>query len=156
MSNNYSSKFNKRNISIPDEQRYILKWLSPLACRERHQAVCDTRVCGGGRRLVTPQTKVLYIVHIKRPDGNVRHIPLRKSGCWQDIYQMRIILAPLVSVMLKRPYSPLIINTLNRIDGDSVAIAYVYYDFSTRNTRSASTVLRSVLSRDPKLGTEGV
>ena len=48
--------------------------------------------------------------------------------------------------MLKRQHSSLVIDTLlNGIDGDDVAVAYVYCDFSARNVQSASTVLGSVL-----------
>ena len=36
------------NISVSDEKRQILEWLSPLASRERHQAVRDSRADGVG------------------------------------------------------------------------------------------------------------
>ena len=39
---------NSFNTTIPDEKRQILEWLSPLASRERHQAVRDARVDGVG------------------------------------------------------------------------------------------------------------
>ena len=48
--------------------------------------------------------------------------------------------------MLKKRRSSLVIDTLlNWIDGDGVAVAYVYCDFSAQNVQSASTVLASVL-----------
>jgi len=37
-------EYNQCNISIPDEKRQILEWISPFASRERHQAVRDSRV----------------------------------------------------------------------------------------------------------------
>ena len=40
----YNNEFNHCNISIPDERRQILEWISPFASRERHQAVRDSRV----------------------------------------------------------------------------------------------------------------
>ena len=51
--------------------------------------------------------------------------------------------------MLKKQHSSLVIDTLSNgidgIDGDGVAIAYVYCDFSIRNMQSTSAVLGSVL-----------
>ena len=48
--------------------------------------------------------------------------------------------------MLKKQYSSLVIDTLlEQTDGDRVAVAYVYCDFSAQNMQSASTVLGSVL-----------
>ena len=48
--------------------------------------------------------------------------------------------------MLKKRHSSLVVDTLlNGIDGDGVAVAYVYCDFTTRNMQSTSAVLGSVL-----------
>src|SRR5437868_5666030 len=48
--------------------------------------------------------------------------------------------------MLRMKHSSLVIDTLStEIDGDGVAVTYVYCDFSARNVQSASTVLGSVL-----------
>jgi len=48
--------------------------------------------------------------------------------------------------VLKKQYSSLVIDTLlNGIDGDRMAVAYVYCDFGTRNMQSTSAVLGSVL-----------
>ena len=41
---NTTNSYNQCNISIPDEKRQILEWISPFASRERHQAVRDSRV----------------------------------------------------------------------------------------------------------------
>ena len=46
--NSYNNKFTRCNISVSDEKRQVLEWLSPLASRERHQAVRDARVDGVG------------------------------------------------------------------------------------------------------------
>ena len=35
---------NNHGISVPDKKRQILKWLSPLTPRERHQAIGEGRV----------------------------------------------------------------------------------------------------------------
>ena len=42
--NTTNNEFNQCNISIPDEKRQVLEWISPFASRERHQAVRDSRV----------------------------------------------------------------------------------------------------------------
>ena len=48
--------------------------------------------------------------------------------------------------MLKKQRSSLVIDTLlNEIEGDGVAVAYVYCDFNTGNMQSTSAVLGSVL-----------
>ena len=44
---NVTGSFNAWNnceISVSDEKRQILEWLSPLAPRERHQAVSEDRM----------------------------------------------------------------------------------------------------------------
>ena len=56
ITNSYNSEFNMCNISIPDEKRQVLEWLSPLASRERHQAVRDSRVEGVGEWLLRDQS----------------------------------------------------------------------------------------------------
>ena len=40
------------NCQISDEKRQILEWLSPMAARERHQAVREGRVAGVGNWLL--------------------------------------------------------------------------------------------------------
>ena len=50
------------------------------------------------------------------------------------------------SAVLNNQHSSLVIDTLlNGIDGDGVAVAYVYCDFTARNMQSTSAVLGSVL-----------
>ena len=52
----------------------------------------------------------------------------------------------LIQCRAKNQHSSLVIDTLfNGIDGDGVAVAYVYCDFTTQNMQSASAVLGSVL-----------
>ena len=61
----------------------------------------------------------------------------------------RTTVASKFSAMLKIQHSSLVIDTLSKgiggIDGDGVAVAYVYCDFSTPNMQSTSAVLGSVL-----------
>ena len=40
--------WNSSEILVSDEKRQILEWLSPLAPRERHQAIREARVDGVG------------------------------------------------------------------------------------------------------------
>ena len=56
VTNSYNNEFNKCNMSVPDEKRRVLEWLSPLASRERHQAVRDSRVEGVGDWLLRDQS----------------------------------------------------------------------------------------------------
>ena len=42
--NTTNNESNQCKISVPDEKRQILEWISPFASRERHQAVRDSRV----------------------------------------------------------------------------------------------------------------
>ena len=44
--------WNNCEISVSDEKRQILEWLSPMVPRERHQAVRDSRVDGVGSWLL--------------------------------------------------------------------------------------------------------
>ena len=44
----YKKVWNNCEISVSDEKRQILEWLSPMAPRERHQAVREGRVEGVG------------------------------------------------------------------------------------------------------------
>jgi len=44
----YNNVWNNCEILMADEKRQILEWLSPMAPRERHQAVRDGRVDGVG------------------------------------------------------------------------------------------------------------
>ena len=54
--------------------------------------------------------------------------------------------SPLIQCSAKRQYSSLVIDRLlDGVDGDGVAVAYVYCDFSAQNMQFASTVLGSVL-----------
>ena len=54
--------------------------------------------------------------------------------------------SPPIQCSAKNQHSSLVIDTLhNEIDGHSVAVAYVYCDFTTRNMQSTSAVLGSVL-----------
>ena len=44
----YNSVWNNCDISVADEKRAVLEWLSPLEPRERHQAIRVDRVAGLG------------------------------------------------------------------------------------------------------------
>ena len=50
VTDSYNNVWN--NCEILDEKRQILEWLSPMAPRERHQAVSDGRVDGVGTWLL--------------------------------------------------------------------------------------------------------
>ena len=48
VTDSYNNVWNNCDISIADEKRAVLEWLSPLESRERHQAIGMDRVAGVG------------------------------------------------------------------------------------------------------------
>ena len=52
VTDSYRNVWNNCEISVSDEKRQILEWLSPLAPRERHQAVREARMDGVGNWLL--------------------------------------------------------------------------------------------------------
>jgi len=48
VTDSYNKVWNNCEILMADEKRQILEWLSPMAPRERHQAVRESRVDGLG------------------------------------------------------------------------------------------------------------
>jgi len=48
VTDSYKNVWNNCEISVLDEKRQILEWLSPLAPRERHRAVSEGRMDGIG------------------------------------------------------------------------------------------------------------
>ena len=136
--------WNNCNISVSDEKRQILEWLSPLASRERHQAVRDSRADGVGDWLLrTPEFSTWRALE----DRGARPVLLCYGDPGVGKTYMRYELAyPQVNAMLKRWHSSLVIDTLcDGIGEDNVSVTYVYCDFSAPNAQSANTVLGSLL-----------
>ena len=52
VTDSYNNVWNNCEISVSDEKRQILEWLSPMAPRERHQAVREGRTDGVGNWLL--------------------------------------------------------------------------------------------------------
>jgi len=48
VTDSYKNVWNNCEMSVSDEKRQILEWLSPLAPRERHRAVGESRMDGVG------------------------------------------------------------------------------------------------------------
>jgi len=48
VNNSYNNVWNNCDISVADEKRAILEWISPLEPRERHQAIGMDRMPGVG------------------------------------------------------------------------------------------------------------
>ena len=87
------------NISVSEEKRHILDWLSPLASRERHQVVRDSRADGVGDWLL--HTKEFCIWRTLE-DGGAQPVLL----CYGDpgvgkTYMRYEPLYPHVNAMLK-------------------------------------------------------
>ena len=52
VTDSYKNVWNNFEISVSDEKRQILEWLSPMAPRERHRAVREGRVDAVGNRFL--------------------------------------------------------------------------------------------------------
>ena len=52
VTDSYKNVWNNCEISVSDEKRQILEWLSPMAPRERHRAVREGRVDAVGNRFL--------------------------------------------------------------------------------------------------------
>jgi len=52
VTDSYKNVWNNCDLSLPDEKRQILEWLSPMAPRGRHQAVREDRMEGVGNWLL--------------------------------------------------------------------------------------------------------
>jgi len=52
VTDSYQNVWNNCEISVSDEKRQILEWLSPMTPRERHQAVRESRMDGVGSWLL--------------------------------------------------------------------------------------------------------
>jgi len=52
VTDSYKNVWNNCEISVADEKRAVLEWLSPLEPRERHQAIGMDRVVGVGEWLL--------------------------------------------------------------------------------------------------------
>ena len=48
VTDSYKNVLNNCDISVTDEKRFLLKWLSPLEPRERHHAIGVNRMAGVG------------------------------------------------------------------------------------------------------------
>ena len=143
--NSGNIEFNQCNISIPDEKRQILEWISPFASRERHQAVRDSRVEKVGDWLLCNKSFSAWRTSEDRTAKPVLFCH-GNPGAGKTYIRYELLQPPKFSTVLKKQRSSLVIDTLlNEIDGDSVAVAYVYCDFSTQNMQSTSAVMGSVL-----------
>ena len=52
VTDSYKNVWNNCEISVSDEKRQILEWLSPIASRERHRVVSHSQVDGVGGLLL--------------------------------------------------------------------------------------------------------
>jgi len=52
VTDSYKNVWNNCEISVSDEKRQVLEWLSPMAPRERHRVVSEGRVEGVGSWLL--------------------------------------------------------------------------------------------------------
>ncbi|RPA98766.1 hypothetical protein L873DRAFT_1010720 [Choiromyces venosus 120613-1] len=127
VTDSYKNVWNNCEITMSDEKRQILEWLSPLTPRGRHQTVSDSQLEGIGDWLL--HTNEFEKWHTSE-DQAVNPVLF----CYGD---------PGVG---KTYMSSLVIDTLcDRIGGDNVAVACVYCDFHSE--QSATTVLGALLKQ---------
>ncbi|RPA93327.1 hypothetical protein L873DRAFT_1705983, partial [Choiromyces venosus 120613-1] len=125
---------NNYNISVSDKRRQILEWLPQLPSRERYQAVRESCVDGVGDWLLEDEKFSTW--HTSEEQAAKRVIL-----CYGGPGVGKTYISD-----AKKQHSSLVIDKLWRnIDGGSVAVAYVYCDFSAGNAQTTSKVLGSVL-----------
>jgi len=71
VTDSYKNVWNNCDISVADEKRAVLEWLSPLEPRERHQAIGMGRVAGVGDWLLLTNE---FIQWNRCGDGTVRPV----------------------------------------------------------------------------------
>ena len=147
VTDSYKNVWNNCEISVSDERRQVLEWLSPLAPRERHRVVSDGRMDGVGDWLLgtsefekwhTSEDQSVHPVLFCYGDPGVGKTYLR---CVKALLK-RLCETKLVSA------SSLVIDTLcNSIDRDNEVVACVYCDFHAHKEQSALGVLAVLLKQ---------
>ena len=122
----YKNVWNNCEISVSDERRRILEWLSLLASRGSHWVVSESRMDGVGDWLL--QTGGFVKWHRGRGSGcQSCVILLWGSGGREDI--SRVCKSHLIEILCKAKFvntSSLVIDTLfNSISEENVAVACV-------------------------------
>jgi len=145
--NTNNIEYNQCNFSTLDEKRPILEWISPFASRERHQVVRNSRVEKVGDWLLCHESFSTWRTSDDRTAKPVLFCH-GNPGVGKTYITYGPPQPPQSGAVLKQWRSSLVIDTLcDGIDGDGVATAYVYCDFSARNMQSTNAVLGSVLKQ---------
>ena len=135
-------------ISVGDDKRQILEWLSPMAPRERHQAVCDGRVDGVGDWLL--RTNEFKKWHTSE-DQRIHPVLFCYGDPGVGKTYLRCVKTSSTEIACKTKRvntSSLVIDTLcDSIDETNVAVACVYCDFHAHKEQSATCVLAAVLKQ---------
>jgi len=149
VTDSYNNVLNGCQIS--DEKRQILEWLSPMAPRERHQAVSNGRMDGVGTWLLhtnefekwhTSEDQAVNPVLFCHGDPGVGKTYLRCVNVARLQYRWHAKLTQ------ARKQSSLVIDTLcDTFDGSSVAVACIYCDFHAHKSQSATGVLAALLKQ---------
>jgi len=143
----YNNVLNNCDISIADEKRAILEWLSPLDPRERHQAIGMDRMPGVGDWLLntseftrwdqgggTTSKPVLFCYG----DPGVGKTYLRYER-WLPSKSARVN---------NNNHSSLVIDKLcDLVEAGNKVVTCVYCDFYAQNAQSATGLLGAVLKQ---------
>jgi len=143
----YNYVWNDCYISIADEKRAILEWLSPLEPRERHQAIGMDRMPGVGDWLLNTYE---FRRWNQGDDGTANPVLF----CYGDPgvgktylrYERRLPLK-ILSVNSNNNSSLVIDGLFNQVKAGKIAVACVYCDFYAPNEQSATGLLGALLKR---------
>jgi len=147
VTDSYNRVWNNCDISVADEKRAILEWLSPLEPRERHQAIGMGRVAGVGDWLLHTRE---FTQWNQSGDGTTKSVLL----CYGDPgvgktylrYEWR---QPLKSARINsNNHSSLVVDRLcDQIEAGNTAVACVYCDFYASGEQSATELLGALLKQ---------
>jgi len=147
VTDSYKNVWNNCDISIADEKRAILEWLSPLEPRERHQAIGMDRVPGVGEWLLHTSE---FIQWNQGHDGSAKPVLF----CYGDPgvgktflrYGWRLPLK--IARVGSNDNSSLVIDRLcDQVEAGNMAVACVYCEFYTQNEQSATVILGVLLKQ---------
>ena len=141
--------WNNCDISVADEKRAVLEWLSPLEPRERHQTIGMSRVAGVGDWLLLTSEFTRWN---ENGDGTASPVLF----CYGDPgvgktylrYRWRLPLKRVCARLNDSNNSSLVIDRLcSQVDAGNMAVACVYCDYHAQNEQSATGLLGALLKQ---------
>jgi len=147
VTDSYKNVWNNYGISIADEKRAVLEWLSPLEPRERHQAIGTDRTPGVGDWLLLTNEFTRWN---RGDDGTTNPILFCYGGPGVGKTYLRYKRwLPLKSARINsNNYSSLVIDRLyDQVEASDMAVACVYCDFYAQYEQSATGLLGALLKQ---------